>query len=90
MTPLHATPLGSPINEPLHLRAILPAEAKEFAGVHPGGFRAKKGLEAPTEVRAVPRFETVTASYNPIILYGLKHRLQTGHSVAPAPLASFF
>ena len=87
---LNATAFGRPIDKTLHLVAVFPSEANEFAGVHSGGFRAKECFKAPTKVGTLPRFETVSASYNPIILKGLKHRLLTGHGVAPAPLASFF
>lgn len=52
---LDTAPLGGPSDEAAHLCAVLPDEPKKIAGVHTGGFSAEKGLEAPAQIRALPR-----------------------------------
>src|SRR5258708_35735776 len=72
-TPLEAPPLRSPIDESLHLIAVLPHQAEELACVQAGGFGSEKGLEPPTQVGAFPRIQAITAGHNPVIPHHLPH-----------------
>lgn len=86
---LNVTAFGGPIDETLHVCAVLPGEMKKLAGIHSGGFLSKKGLKAPAEVGAFPGFQAVTASYDPVVVKGLEHLRLTGRCFAPVPRASF-
>jgi len=71
--PLEAAPLRGPIDEPLHLIAVLPHQVEELARVQASCFRSEKGLEPPAQVGAFPRIQTITASDNPVVPQHLPH-----------------
>ena len=64
---------GGPVGEGLELVAIFPGEVEEFVDVEIGSFLAKKGFEAPLDVRAVPRVEAVAAGGQPVELEKMEH-----------------
>jgi hypothetical protein len=70
---LSLPPLGRPFDEPLHLRAVLPSEEKEFAGVHARRFRSEEGLKSPAKIGAFPGIEPVALRGTPVIPEDVEH-----------------
>ncbi len=64
---LIAAPRVCPINEPLHLVAIFPHQAKKLARVQAGGFGPEKSLEPPAQIRTIPRIQAITAGHDPVV-----------------------
>src|SRR5215472_16120249 len=64
---LDAAAFGGPVYEALHVFAVFPGEMKEFAGRHIGSFFSEKGFEAPAQVRALPRLQTIASGRVPVV-----------------------
>lgn len=73
MAALNAAALSGPVDEPLELVAMPPAQSEEFSGIEVGSFLAKKGFEAPLDIRALPRRKAIAARGNPVIAERPKH-----------------
>ena len=67
---------GGPVRERFETLAIFPAEAEEFSGVEVAAFVAKKGFEAPLNIRAFPGLKTIATSCEPIELEEVPHGLK--------------
>lgn len=74
---LGAAAFSGPIHKALHLRAVFPGQMEKFAGIEPCCFRPKKGLEAPTNIWAIPRCQAVTSCRNPVVSQCIEHDSQT-------------
>jgi hypothetical protein len=72
---LEALAFGGPIDEALHVVAVLPGQVEKLAGGQIGRFFAEEGLKTPTDIGTLPRTETITASRIPVILHCLEHFL---------------
>jgi len=72
---LEALPFGGPVDKAFHVVAVLPGKVEKFASGQIGRFFSKEGFKAPTDIGALPRTESITASCIPVILHCLEHFL---------------
>jgi hypothetical protein len=70
---LSLPPLGRPFDKPLHLRAVLPSEMKEFAGVHARRFWPEEGLKSPAKIGASPGIQAVALCGTPVKPQDVEH-----------------
>jgi len=74
-TALKTLSFRGPIHKPFHVVAVLPGKMKELAGGQIGGFVPEKRLKPPTDIRTLPRIESIAPSRIPVVLHCLEHFL---------------
>jgi hypothetical protein len=74
-TALETLSFRGPIHKPLHVVAVLPGKMKELAGGQIGGLIPEERLKPPTDIRTLPRIESIAPSRIPVVLHRLEHFL---------------
>jgi len=65
--------IEDPREEAFQAGAFAPDQAKEFAGVEAGGFRAEKCFHAPLDVRGFPGAEAIALGDDPVVAQSVQH-----------------
>ena len=72
---LDAAAFGGPVDETLHVLAVLPCEMKKLARRQVRRFFSEKRLKAPAYVRTLPGLQAITAGRGPVVAQRSKHFL---------------
>jgi hypothetical protein len=86
---LFAPALGHPSHKPPHARPIAPEQMKEFPRVQFRRFRAVKGFDTPTYVRASPGMQAMPSGRDPVVANGSEEAAEAHRAAAYHPTTCF-